>query len=125
LLYQAAIVTSGNSNSITHYLLPIQGPQFDAWAHPPGKPARRLPNMAVLIGVISREASRKVIQMDDAYAYQRGDIYRFCRWEGSELEAHLSNPAPRIKIHAEIGNDSGSVVLQGFLTQTGELLLLP
>ena len=88
--------------------------------------------MAVLIGVISREASRKVIQidgrqipLDDAYAYQRGDIYRFCRWEGSELEAHLSNPAPRIKIHAEIGNDSGSVVLQGFLTQTGELLLLP
>ena len=61
LLYQAAIVTSGNSNSITHYLLSIQGPQFDAWAHPPGKPARRLPNTAVLIGVISREASRKVI----------------------------------------------------------------
>jgi hypothetical protein len=132
LLYQAAIVTSGDSSSITHYLLPIQGPQFDAWAHPPGKPARRLPNMAVLIGVISKEASRKVIQidgrqipLDDAYAYQRGDIYRFYRFEGSGLEARLSNPAPRIKIHAEIGNDSGSVVLQSVSPETGELLLLP
>jgi hypothetical protein len=132
MLYQAAIVTSGNTSSITHYLLPIEGPQFDAWAHPPGKPARRLPNMAILIGVISREASRKVIQtgdrqipFDDAYVYQRGDIYRFYRWEGAGLEAQLSNPAPRIKIHAEIGNDSGSVVLQGILPETGELLLLP
>jgi hypothetical protein len=35
------------------------------------------------------------------------------------------NPAPRIKIHAEIGNDSGSVVLRGILPETGELLLLP
>jgi hypothetical protein len=132
VLYQAAIVTSGNSSSITHYLLPILGPQFDAWAHPSGKPERRLPNMAVLIGVVSREASRKVIQtdgrqipLDDAYTYQRGDIYRFYRFDGSGLEAHLSNPAPRIKIHAEIGDDSGSVVLQGILPETGELLLLP
>jgi hypothetical protein len=132
VLYQAAIVTTGNLSSITHYLLPIQGPQFDAWAQPPGKPARRLPNMAVLIGVVSGQASKKVIQtdgrqipLDDAYTYQRGDIYRFYRFDGSGLEAHLSNPAPRIKIHAEIGNDSGSVILQGILPETGELLLLP
>jgi hypothetical protein len=132
LLYQAAIVASGNSSSITHYLLPIQGPQFNAWAHPPGKPARRLPDMATLIGVISKEASRKVIQvdgrqisLDDAYAYQRGDIYRFYRWSGSGLEAQVSNPAPRIKIHAEIGDDTGSITLQGILPETGELLLLP
>ena len=65
------------------------------------------------------------IPLDDAYAYQRGDIYRFYRWEGSGLGAHLSNPAPRIKIHAEIGDDSGSVVLQGIFSETGELLLLP
>jgi len=33
--------------------------------------------------------------------------------------------ALRIKIHAEIGNDSGSVVLQDILLETGELVLLP
>jgi hypothetical protein len=77
LLYQAAVVTSGDTSSITHYVLPILGPQFDAWAHPPNKPARRLPNMTFLIGVVSGAASRKVVLMDDRqiplddmYAYQ-------------------------------------------------------
>ena len=65
LLYQAVVVTSNNSSSITHYLLPIQGPQFEAWAHPAGKPTRQLPNMTILIGVILREAARKLIQTDD------------------------------------------------------------
>jgi hypothetical protein len=59
LLYQAAVVTSRNSSSIAHYLLPILGPQFKAWAHPAGKPGRRLPNMTVLIGVILSEASQE------------------------------------------------------------------
>jgi hypothetical protein len=132
LLYQAAVVTSNNTTSFTHYLLPIQGPQFEAWAHPVGKPVRRLPNMAMLIGVIANEAPRKVIQgdsgqipLDDTYVYQRGDIYRFYRLQGSGLQAHLSNPAPRIKIHAEIENDGGSCILQMISPKTGELLLLP
>ena len=89
--------------------------------------------MAFLIGVILREPSGKVIKMgggreiplDGAYFYQRGDIYRFYQHKSSPLEANLSNPAPRIKIHAEIGNDSGSVVLQMISSETGELLLLP
>jgi len=38
LLYHAAVVTSQSSTSIAHYILPIQGPQFEAWAHPAGKP---------------------------------------------------------------------------------------
>ena len=65
------------------------------------------------------------IPLDDAYAYQRGDIFRFYRLEGSGLDVHLSNPAPRIKIHAEIGDDSGSTVLQMISSEAGELLLLP
>jgi hypothetical protein len=132
LLYQAAVVTSRTSSSLTHYMLPIMGPQFNAWARPPGKPARRLPDLGVLIGQVSPIASRKVIQLDDrqiplddSYVYQRGDIYRFYRFDGSRLEAQMSNPAPKIKIHAEIGNDRGSVVLQGISPATGELLLLP
>jgi hypothetical protein len=132
LLYQAAIVTSGNTTSIAHYFLPILGPQFEAWAHPVGKAVRQLPNLSVLIGVKFDQAPRKVIQMDDrqvplddAHVYQRGDIYRFYRFEGLGLQVCVSNPAPRIKIHAEVGDDNGSVVLDGIFSETGELRLLP
>lgn len=132
ILYQAAVVTSGETSSITHFVLPIRGPQFAAWAHPPGAPARRLPNLGVLIGHVSPTASRKVMQtdteqisLDDAYAYQRGDIYKFYQFDGSPLQATISNPAPRIRIHAEIGNGDGSLVLQGIQPTTGELFLLP
>ena len=132
LLYQAAVVTSDTSTSIAHYFLPILGPQFDAWAHPTGKPARQLPNLAVLIGVNLGEASQKMLKveghhipLDDLYVYQRGDIYRFYRFDGSGLEVHLSNPAPRIRIHAEIGDDSGSAVVEMVAPETGELRLLP
>jgi hypothetical protein len=132
LLYQAAVVTSGNLNSVTHFVLPILGPQFDAWAHPLDKPTRRLPNLGVLIGQVSASAAKRVIQLkdrqiplDDLYVYQRGDIYKFHPWDGSRLEAQMSNPAPGIKIHAEIGNDSGSMLLEGISSPTGELQLLP
>jgi hypothetical protein len=132
LLYQAAIVTSGNSTAITHYTLPILGPQFDGWTRPAGGPVRSLPPMSFLIGTILSEASRKVLQtdkgqisLDDTYTYQRGDIYRFYHWDGAELHAHMANPAPRIRVHAEIGNETGSLALQGIWPETGELLLLP
>jgi hypothetical protein len=132
LLYQAVVVTSDTSTSLAHYLLPILGPQFEVWAHPPDKPARQLPNLAVLIGVQLQEAAQKVLKvdgqhtpLDDLYVYQRGDIYRFYRFDGSGLEVHLSNPAPRIKIHAEIGDDSGSAVVEMVAPETGELKLLP
>jgi hypothetical protein len=63
--------------------------------------------------------------LDDLYVYQRGDIYKFYRWDGSGLEAQMSNPAPGIKIHAEIGNDSGSMFLEAISSPTGQLQLLP
>jgi hypothetical protein len=64
--------------------------------------------------------------VDDLYVYQRGDIYKFYHWDGhSELKAELSNPAPGIKIHAEIGNETGSIPLQGISPPTGDLVLLP
>lgn len=132
LLYQAAVVTSDSSSSIAHYLLPILGPQFETWAHPAGRPARRLPNLAVLIGVNFGEASRKVLRvdgrqipLDDVYVYQRGDIYRYHRFDWPGLQVHLSNPAPRIRVHAEIGDDTGSAVIQMVSPETGELRLLP
>jgi hypothetical protein len=64
------------------------------------------------------------IPLADAYVYQRGDIYRFYLFDGLELQVRMSNPAPRIKIHAVIGNDSGSLVLNGIFPETGELRLL-
>jgi hypothetical protein len=132
ILYQAATVTSNGQTSLTHHVMPILGPQFASWAHPSSSPARHLPNMSILVGVIIGEASGKVIQvdgrqipLDDAYSYQRGDIYRFYRLEGSGLQLHLSNPAPGIKIHAEIEKDGDSAVLQMVSSDRGELLLLP
>lgn len=132
LLYQSTFVTSKDTSSLTHYLLPILGPQFENWARPLGKPARRLPNLSVLIGVIADEAPRKVVQtdagqipLDDAYAYQRGDIYKLYQMQGSDLSMQLSNPAPRIMIHAVIEDNAGSVVLKMITPRTGELTLLP
>jgi hypothetical protein len=132
LLYQAVVVTSDATTSLAHYLLPILGPQFEVWAHPPDKPARRLPNLAVLIGVQLQEAAQKVLKrngqhvpLDDLYVYQRGDIYRFYRFNGRGVQGQLSNPAPQIRIHAEIGDDSGSFVLEMVTPETGELRLLP
>jgi hypothetical protein len=132
LLYQGVVVTSDKSTSLAHYLLPILGPQFEVWAHPPDKPARSLPNVAVLIGVQLQETAQKVlnvdgqhIPLDDLYVYQRGDIYRFYRFDGNGLQVQLSNPAPQIRIHAEIGDDTGSGVLEMVAPETGELRLLP
>jgi hypothetical protein len=78
------------------------------------------------------EASRKVIladggrqiELDGAYSYQRGDIYRLYRAEGGSVQANLSNPAPGIKIHAEIEMDGQSGSLQMIAPETGELQLL-
>ncbi|MGO9005906.1 MAG: hypothetical protein ACLQB4_09105 [Beijerinckiaceae bacterium] len=133
ILYQAAVVNSKESTSLTHYVLPIMGPQYTKWANPPNLPARRLPNMGVLVGVIIHEASRKVIladggqqiEMDGMYSYQRGDIYRFYRMEGGSIQANLSNPAPGIKIHAEIEIDGQSSGMQMIAPDRGELQLLP
>jgi hypothetical protein len=132
ILYQAAVVNSEDRTSLAHYILPIMGPQFEPWAHPPGLPARKLPNMAILVGVRLDDASRKVIQtdghqiaLDDTYSYQRGDIYRFYRLESDGLQPHLSNPAPGIKIHAEIEKDGQSTVLQKIWSEKSELHLLP
>ncbi len=88
--------------------------------------------MGVLVGVILGEASRKVIiadggrqiELDGTYSYQRGDIYRLHRMEGGVLNAHLSNPAPGIKIHAEIEVDGHTSGLQMIAPETGELQLL-
>jgi hypothetical protein len=71
------------------------------------------------------QSAGRQIPLDDACAYQRGDIFRLYRLEGSGLEAYLSNPAPRIKIHAEIGDDNGSIVLRMISSESGDLLLLP
>jgi hypothetical protein len=101
--------------------------------HPPGIPARKLPNMAILVGVSLGDASRKVIQtadghqiaLDDTYSYQRGEIYRVYRLEGDGLQVHLSNPAPGIKVYAEIDKDGESTVLQIIWSEKSELHLLP
>jgi hypothetical protein len=133
ILYQSVAVTSNGQTSLAHHVTPILGPQFATWANPVGSPERHLPHMSIFIGVIIQQAARKVIQsngrqiaLDDAYSYQRGDIYRSYRLtEGSGVQFHLSNPAPGIKVHAEIGDDRGSAVLQIISSDRGELLLLP
>jgi hypothetical protein len=65
------------------------------------------------------------IPLYDNYVYQRGDIFRYYRFEGQEVRAKLSYPAPGIRIHAELGNETGSVVLQMISFESGELTLLP
>lgn len=132
ILYQAATVSSNNKTSLSHFIKPILGPHFTFWARPSNAAARRLPNMSVLVGVNIDQASRKVILMGDrqvsldgTYSYQRGDIYRYYRLNESELEIALSNPAPGIKMHAEVDKGGDSAVMQMISSGRGELLLLP
>jgi hypothetical protein len=132
VLYQAAVVNSKEQTSLSHYILPIEGPQFADWSHPTGKSARRLPDLSVLVGVNIAEASKKVIQTDSGqiplegmYTYQRGDIYRSYKFR-EKLQCVVSNPAPGIKIHSEIETDDGmSFVMQMIASEQSELLLLP
>ena len=132
ILYQASVVTSETSSSLSHYILPIQGPKFLSWANPEGQPSRKLPNATFLIGVILDRVAQKVIQHDagqillnDTYVYQRADIYRFYKRKDPEFQVHLSNPAPGIKIHAEIEKDGQVTVVQMIAPDKSELLLLP
>ena len=133
VLYQAATVNSDDQTSLTHFIMPIVGPYFSLWSQPTNQPARKLPNLSVLVGVIISEASRKVmlvdgdrqIPLDNAYTYQRGDIFRYYSLSGSGLEFKLSNPAPGIRIHAEVDKDGDSCVIQMISPDGGELVLLP
>lgn len=133
ILYQAVVVNAPTQTSLSHYILPILGPQFQSWSRPGQGVQRRLPNLTVLVGVVIGQPSRKVIQadgtqipLDNVYTYQRGDIYRFYKLEGTGLEANLSNPAPGIMIHAEIESpDGSSSVMKMIASEANELLLLP
>jgi hypothetical protein len=131
ILYQAAYVRQEQRYVIGHYIRPILGPQFAAWSEPVGRSGRTLPNLGLLVGVALPDAARKVLLSDgqqiplyDNYVYQRGDIFKYNRFEGQEVQAELSYPAPGIRIHAEIGDETGSAVFEMISSETGELTLL-
>ncbi len=133
ILYQAAVVNAPTQTSLSHYILPILGPQFRSWSQPEQGINRSLPNMTMLVGVITDQPLSKVIQadgtqipLDNVYTYQRGDIYRLYKLEGQNVEASLSNPAPGIMIHAEIElPDGSSGIMKMIASESNELLLLP
>jgi hypothetical protein len=133
ILYQAAVVKQDQNYVIAHYIKPILGPQFATWSQPAGRFGRTLPNVGALVGVALPDAGRKILLRDgqeiplyDNYVYQRGDIFRYYyRAEDQALLVELSYPAPGIRIHAEIENETGSAVLQMISSEMGELMLLP
>jgi hypothetical protein len=82
ILYQAVVVTEKEASSLAHYIVPVLGPRFGSWAAPVDAPQRRLPNMTVVVGVISGQPTKKVldygttrVEIDDCYTFQRADIY--------------------------------------------------
>jgi hypothetical protein len=58
ILYQAVVVTEKEASSIAHYIVPVLGPRLGA---PVDAPQRRLPNMTVVVGVISGQPTKKVL----------------------------------------------------------------
>ena len=56
--------------------------------------------------------------------YQRGDVYRAYQLKDG-LTFELSNPAPGVKIHAEIEQDGEFRVMEIIASEQSELWLLP
>jgi len=133
MLYQSVVTTGQNKSALSHFILPIIGPQFESWSKSGPSGRRTLPTMSVLVGTISQEPSKKIMQadnveisLDDFYSYQRGDIYRLYKSNGGVLDANLSNPAPGIKVHAECEMPNGTIeIFKMVVPEDGELALLP
>ena len=133
ILYQAAIITSSDGVSIGHHLLLVEGPQFKSWVYPAYGPNRRMPDMAVLIGVILKNPSKKVIiagdrqfALENKYSYQRGDIYTLYKipnLEGSQF--NLTAPSLGVKVHAELETDESTVTFSVISPESDRLFLLP
>lgn len=109
MLYQCAVTTdtSSDKSQITHYISTITGSRFTSWQTKKDGGTRSLPNLQVLVGVISPQQPRllligddgKSVDMSEYYMYQRADVYQKVEFsEGASV--NLSNPASGIMLHA-------------------------
>jgi hypothetical protein len=130
LLYQAVpavLDIARNISGITHCVVPVQGPRFQAWQS--ADPKRRFV-MRTLIGTVVDKPTRMIltdgqgdqVPIDGMYFYQRGDIYRFYPAGPAPVSVGISAPSPGILIHADI---EGLGAMQMKAPANPELLLLP
>jgi len=133
LLYQAAVTTdaAANTSSIVHYLAQIPGPRFGTWQKKEDGGVRLLPNMSILVGVISNEQPRLLltgdgvsgVDMSDYYLYQRADAFQRVEF-GEGASADLSNPASGIMIHAVFEQDGAPVMTLSSKAEREKVLAL-
>jgi hypothetical protein len=132
VLYQPVVATHDGQTSITHYITMVTGPKYRPWTSQADGSVRRLPNMRVAVGLIVRQPSRKVLQgkgisinLEDCYTFQRADIYRYYKVDGIPFSVTLANPAPGVRIHAEVEVGGSIGTIQPIAPLQNDLLLFP
>jgi hypothetical protein len=75
ILYQSAVTTNATSDtsSITYYVSATPGPRFPSWQIKKDGGSRRLPDMSVLVGVISHEQPRLLLTGDGVNGVDMSD----------------------------------------------------
>jgi hypothetical protein len=127
MLYQAVPATDlkTNKTSITHFFLPLPGPNFARWQA--GGPSRRFA-IHPLIGTVQSSPTETVLFDGDTarpfpahYVFQRADVFHYYDPSKAPVNATLHNPAPGVFHHAVIAGATISMRA----SEDGRLLLLP
>lgn len=134
LLYQTAVVATADGQFyVTHFLKQIPGPRFAAWRQRPDGSKRQLPDLAVLIGVVTQTPPTLALTNDATgidlsrhYAYQRADIFKTHDPTYSSNRIDIGHPAPGVAIHLVLeGPGMAPMVLEKRGDRDAKLLLLP
>jgi hypothetical protein len=133
LLYQSVVTTdvASDTSSIAHHVSITTGPRFHAWQRKKDGGIRRLPNMSVLVGVISPTQPPLRLTRDgvngadlsNCYLYQRADVYLKAEF-GDAATGKLSNPASGVMIHAVFEQNGAPVMTLSPKAEQGKVLAL-
>ncbi len=107
LLYQTAVADTGPAQSgVTHFLIPILGPRFDAWRTLENGTKRSLPSLSVFVGqVVDKPVALALsdggssVDISSYYAYQRADIYKTHDPSLSSGMIEIGSPAAGVTLH--------------------------
>lgn len=128
-LYQPAVGQNiqEDTSTVVHSLVPVMNAAFVRWLAA-GHPL----SVRFLVGLTRSTAMPRelrndeghVLQLDDAYLIQRGEIYRLFEVKNGVGEAHLKNPASGIMYHAIMRQDDGAEIeFQGIYPPTHDVVL--
>ena len=124
IFYQASVTRASDVSQVSHHMKLILRRNFTDRAH--------VIPFAVLVGVVSPQASRlelrsatgETYQIRERYIFQEGDHYYATPPIEQNPTFILSSVAPGVRTHAVLGGSSGEITLSGIFPPTDDLVLL-